>query len=382
MEKQSTSKPGEPYTLISQIAYNAAKNSLTAQEAINALARVPMRTFKDVLAAYGNPNTIKARIVNGLCDNNSSRKRESENKKVQNWLTGKSRPTNRVDLWELCFILEMNLDHTDAFLASVSEYGIHWRNPMDLTLAFALRQKMRWAETRPLLEKAKAITEHARKDVDTSYTLAIRNDFATLQTAEDLEGYLVSCSGNMGVLHNTAWQYFNDYLSILESPFGEAGNQQGMLNLKTKEPRYSVRKILETYFDQKLSALRKDKRKDEKVKLLLKDWPDEVSISRIRNRMDDVPRRVLILLFLATDGIDEQEDEDWFVDDGEDVRFDDSYDRMNQVLYQCGYNKLDPRNPFDWLMIYCMREDSENEITDGANGRLTEVLDLLFLPES
>lgn len=241
MEKQHGQRSNEKYTLLSQLAYDAAKSSLTAKEAVEALARVPMRTFKDVLAAYGEPNTIKVRIVNGLCANNPNRKRESEIRKVQNWLTGKARPTNRVDLWELCFILEMSLDQADAFLASVSEYGIHWRNPVDLTLAFALRQRMAWPATRPLLEKAKAVAEHARKDVDTSYTLAIRNDFASLQTAEELEPYLVSCSGNMGVLHNTAWQYFCDYLGVLESPFGEAGRQQGMVGLKKKEQRYSVR---------------------------------------------------------------------------------------------------------------------------------------------
>ena len=44
--------------------------------------------------------------------------------------------------------------------------------------------------------------------------------------------------------------------------------------------------------------------------------------------------------------------------------FDDRYRRVNQMLDDCSYSQLDPRNVFDWLMLYCMYDNgelSENE---------------------
>jgi hypothetical protein len=58
---------------------------------------------------------------------------------------------------------------------------------------------------------------------------------------------------------------------------------------------------------------------------------------------------------------------------------------MNRMLSSCGYRMLDPRNPFDWVVLYCMRVSGDPDSMDGLNERLSDMLDVLFsasLPET
>ena len=62
--------------------------------------------------------------------------------------------------------------------------------------------------------------------------------------------------------------------------------------------------------------------------------------------------KVLILLFLATDsGLEAEEGED---EPSREEVFADLYQRLNDMLLQCGFSALDPRSPFDWLILYCI----------------------------
>ena len=75
----------------------------------------------------------------------------------------------------------------------------------------------------------------------------------------------------------------------------------------------------------------------------------------MKSREADVTRKVLILLFLATDQGPAAEGEDDLESAlSRDEVFEDLYQRLNDMLIQCGFMTLDPRAPFDWLIIYCI----------------------------
>ena len=166
-------------------------------------------------------------------------------------------------------------------------------------------------------------------------------------------------------------------MAVLEKPQSYVG----------EEKRYTSREIVEQYLDKHLPSKRGGKAMSEKLKSILVGWPDEVTISRMKNRKADVSRKILILLFLATDG-GEPEEESWEEcdayeeeieeEDEAELDFRSSYMRMNQMLAGCGYRMLDPRNPFDWIALYCMRVQEDRESMDGLNERLAHVLDVLF----
>ena len=92
-------------------------------------------------------------------------------------------------------------------------------------------------------------------------------------------------------------------------------------------------------------------------------------------RKVDVSRKVLILLFLATDPQDEdmeEEDDPDFILSEEDL-FEDLYWRLNHMLARCGFLPLDPRSPFDWLILYCICAGDLLEVDERMRGIFQEM---------
>ena len=127
-------------------------------------------------------------------------------------------------------------------------------------------------------------------------------------------------------------------------------------------------------------------------------WLSETSVKRILERKEDVTRKALLLLYIASggagksgngEGIDifENELDEW--DDFDDLTPQQSLEEhtthLDLILSECGFARLDPRTPFDWLVLYslCVNEadyyDEEQKHEFGLmSERLEEVLKLLF----
>lgn len=374
----------EGMTTLSSQAFDAATTlNLTSEDARRLLLAVPARSFADTLARFSPEGVERQRLVEALCRNDPSRKRDSMDKKVRGWLGGKYQPTAREDLLELCFVLKLSVADADAFLAMTGDEGLHWRNPRELTYAFALREGMSYPEAMALYERVKPAEAFDDSTVpESSYTPQARQEAVRIETEDALKRYLREVGEKLGAFHNRSYQVFSELMDLLERPDSAA---------QTSEEEYTTRRIVETYLDRHLPADWDKARLDEKRRGILAGWPDEATLSRMKNRKADVTRKVLMLLFLASDGgeapeDDWPEDEDW---DGElpdeaneaDDAFRSSYLRMNQMLSACGYRMLDPRSPFDWIAIYCMRVGDDPAAMEGLSERLSQMLDCLFAPE-
>ncbi|MGM9590734.1 MAG: hypothetical protein ACI3V0_11285 [Faecousia sp.] len=371
---------GSRMTTLSSAAYAAATtDGLSAQSAADVLMeQVQIRSFRDMLAAFADAGSLRSLLVDGLCANDSSRSRESIDKKVRGWLSGKYQPARREDLLELCFVLRLDAQRADAFLAASGDAGVHWREPRELVYAYALDRGMTYPEARTLYDRVKpgAVADDSMTE---SFTPLIRQEAQRCQTEEELREYLRAAASKLGRLHNTAYQHFTAMMEVLEEPESLNGEQ---------ERHYTTREIVERYLDKRLPSARDGKKLEDKKRCVLSDWPDEIVLSRIKNRKADVTRKVLMLLFLATDDGDADEDEwlqddtcgeeNWPAEESADAAFRSTRMRMNQMLADCGFRQLDPRNAFDWLMLYCMRSSADTETMDGLNEQLAHVLEVLF----
>ena len=365
-------------TRLSRIAFESASvQSGSAAEAVSVLNTVPARSFADILAHFAPEESSKEKLVAGLCAGNAARSRASMDKKVRGWLSGKYQPTAREDLLELCFILRLSADDADAFLSAAGEEGLHWRDPKELTYAYALKKGLSYPEAAALYARVKPAESPDVPEAEGACTSLIRLEAAQLETEQELRHYLLDARDKLGVFHNRAYQQLRFFLSLLEQPHA--------VNDGEEEP-FTVRRIVETYLDNRFPPAWDKKTLDDKRKGILAGWPDEVTLSRMKTRKIDGNRKTLILLFLATDGGEELTDnwqEDVYWDeldeqDDADADFRSSYLRLDQMLSVCGYRMLDPRNPFDWVCIYCMRAASDPEAMEGLNERLSEMLDVLF----
>ena len=92
----------------------------------------------------------------------------------------------------------------------------------------------------------------------------------------------------------------------------------------------------------------------------------------------DVSRKTLLLLYVATEGLDDgaiEEAMGWEPDSPDEI-LEEHVWNCNLMLHECGFSPLDPRSPFDWLVLYSLRPgDGEDE---SMSDRLSQVLALLF----
>lgn len=366
-------------TRLSGMAYEAAtKGGVTPEEAAELLLEtVQVRTFRDVLCAFGEETALRRTLVDGLCRHDPDRGRDAMDRKVRGWLGGKYQPGKREDLLELCFVLGLDAGRADAFLTMTGGEGLHWREPREIVYAFALDRGMTYPQAQALHERVAPEITDAEEDA-ACFTAAVRQEALSLRTEDELARYLREVRHQLGSMHNTAYRHFMDMLELLEAPDPDDPD----------EKRYTTREVVETYLDRRLPSAREGKSLQEKKRSVLAEWPDEVILSRMRNRRTDVTRKVLILLFLATDGAEapdegwqeEWYDEDWDEGEAADADFRSSCMRLNRMLAECGFRMLDPRSAFDWLTLYCMRVEDGDAGMDGLNERLSHVLEVLFAP--
>ena len=359
-------------TELSRINFDEATSGLkTVREAVDFLEEnARIRTFREKLEKFYAGDDLRKMLVEGLCRNHPDMNRDSVERRVRGWLNDSSRSIRKGDAIEICFILKLSLEDADRFVAMVSEEALHWRNPDEIVYIFALKQGMTYPEAQKLNEEMASLMKGVKeeKKVDgNSLTTLIRSEVSELQTKEELAEYLHEAAPRLGRCHNNAYRLFMDMLESLEHPVLDEGISEAEL---FDSERLTVRDILREYLYEKnvlyaKEQIRSSKKKEGKLKEedrkvfstiqenVSEHWPDEVSLSKMRSRKTDVTRKVLILLFLATDtGYDW--DDDFEDEPDQDEVFEDLYQRINDMLLLCGFSTLDPRVPFDWLILYCI----------------------------
>ena len=267
--------------------------------------------------------------------------REYSVREVATWFARKTAPDNREQLVRIVFALEMTEEQAQNFLASAGGGCLHQRNPIELAYLYALRNRLSYHETMHLIARV--------RDVATGgggKTKTLESEFTKVRGEQAFVDFISRESMNLGQMHNTAYEYFTEYMQVLIRP------PEVFPELPERE--YSVREIVQMYLKPPTAQ------NSVLAKSIRAHWPDEKTLSQIINRRVDVSRKVLILLFLVTDGAESGAS----LSDDSRVLFDDRYRRVNQMLDDCSYSQLDPRNVFDWLMLYCMYDNgelSENE---------------------
>ena len=112
-------------------------------------------------------------------------------------------------------------------------------------------------------------------------------------------------------------------------------------------------------------------------KLLKRNWPNATTLKNIRSHRRDVPRKLLLLLYLITENVlDDAYDE---LDESylsPEELFEEHWWRVNLMLRDCGMPTLDPRNAYDWLVLYSLNSGSGQD--EAMAERMEAVIAALF----
>ena len=366
---------GNEMTELTQSLYDQAVYSLmTVQEAVDFLERESrLRTLAEKLNSFAKGRDLQEVLTAGLLEHHPEMKKDSVQRRVRGWLSPRGpRSIKKQDAIEVCFILGLSVEEADSLVAMISEEGLHWRNPDEVVYIFALRHQMDYSAARRLHAELKEYLEQAedpREIPEDSFTPVIRSEISALQTEEALKDYLRTAGRRLGRCHNNAYSLFMEMMDILEHPRED--------NIYFDEKRLTIRDILKEYFYSShvlyAKQLAKQARKEslpanERFMLtriqevVSENWPDETTLSKMKKRTEDVTRKTLILLFLATDPGLGWEDDDYEPDTEE--MFQDLYSRLNDMLVLCGFSPLDPRSPFDWIILYsiCVPDMAQTDI--------------------
>lgn len=338
------------------------RDDLTPREAVAfLLGGMQLRSFRDILRKVRGDDDCQQQLVRGLCALNTGAQPDSIRKKVSNWMSGKTLPTEREDVFQICFALGLDQDQADRMLELLTDQGIHYRNGKEMIYAYGLRCGMTYGDTCALASQmVPQEGQHTSRDPKTQ---VIRQEFRQVRRKEDLFAFILRHRQDLGTSHNTAYGYFTRMLSLLT---GE--DMEG-------EERYAMEYVAETYLRLGVPVDKKTGKWTDTQKMVKKYWPGAKSIKAMHAGSEDVTRKTLLLLYLVTGGVLDQDYDE----------LDESYiqpreflevhcKRLNGMLRACGMRRIDPRSPFDYLLLYCLRPEDELFMSD----RMAQLAQELF----
>lgn len=383
-------------TELSRQAYDYALNEMvTIDDAIRFLEeQLQLRTLRNKFMKFSkgrDVHALKDFLLERLRHNHPEQKTESQRRRVDGWLNPKNTNTLRKnDAIEAAFLLGLTLDEADDFVTMITGERLHYRSIKEIAFIYGLNNRLDYLQTKALSERMAKYLEGAQDKTPESLsqiymTENIRPRIKSLHTEKELWHLLQEEKAHLGVLHNTAYNSFCEMMDKLKKPVSEESiNTYWQGDDIISNEKLTVRDIMREYLfrdsvlKEKQKAFRSKKQvkkgtipKDQqyilsKIKdIIVKEWPDESHLADIKNRREDVTRKVLILLYLATYS-DTDETDDFMADrypDKDDAHFDEDIDErqaffdricggINYMLALCGYGPLDPRGPFDWIIIY------------------------------
>lgn len=343
-----------------------AKECQTPKEAVDFLkSGMRLRTFSDIICRLYPGKDLENRLTDRLfafCGANAdTTQRDSIRRKVQNWLHNRNLPTDREDVFQIAFALELDEKQTDWLLAQVFDAGIHYRNEKEIIYAFSLRNHQSY-EKASVCAKTFAERKSASDTTGNAVTKLLKMEFEQLPPDEDIINFMMKHSESFGKNHNTAYQYFIQMLDLLT---GE----------KSGEEVYSMEYITEQYLRMNMPEDKKVSGYSDIQRMVKKYWPGVRNIKEMKNRNEDVTRKALLLLYIVTGGVwTETYDElDEAYVTSEEMLIE-HCKRINKMLEDCGMRYMDTRNPFDYLVLFCLKSKRSEFMSE----RMEQMVEELF----
>lgn len=363
--------PSIELTMRSEIEYGR----LSSQEMTPAMAaeylwngRIALRTFCDTLREFYPHADLVPRLTAAFQAGAREGKTDSIARNVRNWAAGHSQPTSREDIFHIAFALSLSEQQAGYLLGLCTDYAIHYRDGREAVYTWFLRTGRSYAGARAFFE---SLPPAPRLDslpevAGAHLTRDLQNEFLQVRTLDDLRKCYLRNLENFGTLHLRAYTYFSKYLKQLIRPASPAD---------VREPDYSMEAVMEQYLSLKMPSGKNRGGYTAVQKLIKRNWPNTTALKNIRLRKEEVPRKLLLLLYVITKNVVDGEycelDEDYI---SPQERLEDHWYCLNAILTDCGMPRLDPRNATDWLVLYAITAGEDQPMSE----RMEQVIEALY----
>lgn len=345
------------------------QENLTAKEAVDFMkSGMKLRTFKGNLQEFYRGDDLEACLVEGLC-RYTGKDGKSVRRKVYNWMQNRNLPSDREELFCICFLLGLDETASDFLLKRLTGQGIHYRNIKEMVYAYCLKYHLGYGHAKGLAEELMQPEGECSETASTAerggqtelLTGEVRVQFQALRSHEELFRFIIDRKSALGTGHNTAYRYFDTMLKLLTDENGKTA--------------YSLEKAADTYLRLGMPMDKRTSGYNDIQKLVKKHWPGSRSVKAMKARTSDVTRKVLLLLYIVTGGVYHEFYEEMDEEDIPPEEFLEFHCRnMNRMLHECGMGRIDPRNAFDFLILYSVRPEKDVFMSE----RVTEIVDELY----
>ena len=330
--------------------------------------RISLRNFGETLREIYPEPDLSSRLVAAFLAENPDVSPDSVQRRIRNWLSGNNQPSNREDIFRIAFALDLTEQQANYLLGLCTDYGIHYREGRDMIYSWFLRTDRGYSEAQEFFASLPPIPrfEQVPENPSTHITRELQNTFAHVQTLDELRECYLANLENFGMLHMRAYSYFKRYLDRLIHPASAFEN--------AIDPDYSMEAVMDLYLSLKMPSERKRSGYTVTQKLIKQNWPNTTALKNIRNHKEDVSRKLLLLLYVITENVLDEEycelDEEYITLQ---ERVEDHWWTINAILTDCGMPLLDPRNAMDWLVLYAITATDEP-----MSERIEQVIEHIF----
>ena len=330
--------------------------------------RVVARDFGETMRIMYPHEDLQERLVAFFTSSDESLNRRSVTRKIQNWLNGRNKPSSRDDIYKIAFALQLSEDQLNTLLGIVTGYCIQYRDGKELVLSWFLRNGFGYSEA---LEFYSSLPEYAPHNslspsVGDHVTHDLQAEHSSIHALEELQAFYLSNMDHFGDHHLRAYFYFNRYLNQLIQPTSY---------IEEDEPSYTLDTVMNTYLALHMPPGKQRSGMTLVQRLLKNNWPNITTLKNVIAHNEDVPRKLLLLLYVVTENCGFSDD-DYGLEGADSLedRVSDHWWTINAMLQDCGMARLDLRSAFDWLIMYATTADPDEVMSE----RLEQVISSLY----
>ena len=220
------------------------RDNLTAKEAVDFLKNgMKIRTFDDNLREISRDEAYEKTLAEGLYQIKSAEEEvqmDSLKRKIRNWVNGKNMPSDREEVFQICFAMGFDLEQAERLLIRLTEQGIHYRNPRETIYAYCLKYHVSYGSAVLMAEQFLNKDKKVEKECETPVTQMMKMEFQKVKGEEDLFAFVMKHRMQMGNGHNTAYAYFTKMLDVLSDGVMEDEERFSMEEVAEKFLRLNV----------------------------------------------------------------------------------------------------------------------------------------------
>ena len=373
-------------------ALETARNTFKLDEAAEFLSTsFPIRKIDEVLWAVIDAKANGSEAQKIVIERDLRRKIGTAI--VGRWLSGNAGAISRDKAIEVAYALQMPPEEAEAFLKRCWHDGFYMRDIKDVIYVFGLEHgaKEGWSyeELTAMRDKLLEAYKHLDKDnpdpedsaLEDRATVFLEDQFEkTVETPEDLENFIQQNQGLFGSFRRKAYERFKELYGQIKAHWEHTAYIQHKNDKYDHEATESAPDAIDMselcdVIGKGLPDLRQ-RGQDFGAMIrnrIAENIPTRTAMSEIINKYERkgqiaqvVDRKLLMLAWLASDdGKMEEFDTGNPADDaGEHI------ETINRLLRSHGMADLDPRHPFDWIVMnslyyaYLQDEDTEYRIQD------------------